>query len=107
MARRVWSSRAGSLCLTEDSAVATARSQLLFGWSTQVSITLAKPASLPPIVMLTSVVRSLRADSWLVRTVAVVAPAQATETNDAGWYRLAHSCGKAFALRSQARPAGA
>ena len=47
-------------------------------------MTLEKPASLPPIVMLTSVVLALSADTWLLSTSAVVAPAQATETNEAG-----------------------
>ena len=41
-------------------------------------MTLAKPASLPPMVMLTSVVLALSADTWLLRTSAVVAPEQAT-----------------------------
>ena len=40
----------------------------------------AKFSSLPPIVMLTSVVDELSAESWLVATSAVVAPEQATET---------------------------
>jgi hypothetical protein len=42
--------------------------------------------------MLTSVVLGLSADTWLLRTSAVVAPEHATETNEAG---------EAFELRSQ------
>ena len=105
MARSRRSSRPGRTLRTDDSAVVTAFTQALFSWNTHVSSTWLKPTSLPPMVMLTSVVRALRADSWLVRTVAVVAPAQATETNDAGSCRAAHSCGKALALRSQLLPA--
>ena len=45
---------------------------------------LEKPASLPPMVRLTSVVLALSADTWLLFTSEVVAPAQATETNEAG-----------------------
>ena len=52
--------------------------------STQVSMTLEKPASLPPIVMLTSVVLALSADTWLLSTSAVVAPEHATEMKVAG-----------------------
>ena len=63
------------------------------GKSTQVSMTLEKPASLPPIVMLTSVVPALSADTWLLMTSAVVAPAQATETNEAGELPPAHCPG--------------
>jgi len=39
-------------------------------------MTLENPASFPPIVMLTSVVLALSADSWPLRTSAVVAPDQ-------------------------------
>src|ERR1700742_3548921 len=105
MACRDWLSRAGNVFLIDDSATATAFSQLLRSSKTQVSITWVNPTSLPPTVMLTSVVRALSADNWLARTVAVVAPAQATETNEAGWWRRAHSCGNALVLRSQLRPA--
>ena len=56
-------------------------------------MTLENPASLPPIVMLTSVVLALSADTWLLRTSAVVAPAQATETNEAGAFSPAHCSG--------------
>jgi hypothetical protein len=74
---------------------------LLVHVRTQVSMTLAKPASLPPMVMLTSVVLALSADTWLLITSAVAAPEQATETNDAGELAPAHCSGKAFVLRSQ------
>ena len=57
---------------------------MLVEWSTHVSMVLEKFASLPPMVRLTSVVLALRADSWLLFTSEVVAPAQATETNEAG-----------------------
>ena len=66
---------------------------MLVELSTQVSITLEKPASFPPIVMLASVVLALSADTWLLRTSSVVAPAQATETNEAGAYLPAHCSG--------------
>ena len=56
-------------------------------------MTLAKPASLPPMVMLTSVVLALSADTWLLRTSAVVAPEQAIETNEAGEWAAAHCSG--------------
>jgi hypothetical protein len=61
--------------------------------STQVSMTLEKPASLPPMVMLTSVVLALSADTWLLRTSAVVAPEHATETNEVGELASAHCSG--------------
>ncbi len=64
-------------------------------------MTLEKPASLPPMVMLTSVVLALSADTWLLRTSAVVAPEHATETNEAGELASAHCSGYAFVLRSQ------
>jgi hypothetical protein len=62
---------------------------------------LAKPASLPPIVMLTSVVLALSAETWLLRTSDVVAPEQATETKEVGELAAAHRSGYALALRSQ------
>jgi hypothetical protein len=64
-------------------------------------MTLEKPASLPPIVMLTSVVLALSADTWLDKTSAVVAPEQATEVKLAGALAAAHCSGKALVLRSQ------
>ena len=39
----------------------------------------AKPTSLPPIVMLTSVVAVDSVDNWLELRLVVVAPAHATE----------------------------
>jgi hypothetical protein len=66
------------------SACVTAFTHLLVEWSTQVSMVLEKPASLPPMVRLTSVVLALSADTWPLFTSEVVAPAQATETNEAG-----------------------
>jgi hypothetical protein len=58
--------------------------QALSDWSTQVSMMLAKPASLPTMVMLTSVVPAPRAETWLLSTSEVVAPEQATEVKEAG-----------------------
>ena len=45
------------------------------------------------MVMLTSVVDALRAESWLDSTSAVVAPEQATEVYDAGECAFAHRAG--------------
>ena len=61
--------------------------------SMQVSITLEKPASFPPIVMLTSVVLALSADTWLLSTSAVVAPEQAAEVKVAGELAATHCSG--------------
>jgi hypothetical protein len=61
-----------------DSAVSMALTQVLVSDNTHVSITLAKPTSLPPTVIDTSVVTLLSADSWPVITDVVVAPAHAT-----------------------------
>jgi hypothetical protein len=44
------------------------------------------------MVMDTRVVAALSADSWLLITVEVVAPEQATEIYEAGELALAHSC---------------
>src|SRR5580704_11917836 len=101
MAARVLSSLAGSWPAMKASAVETAFRHEVVEDSTQVSMTLEKPASLPPIVMLTSVVLALSADTWLLSTSAVVAPEQATETKLVGELASAHCSGKAFVLRSQ------
>jgi hypothetical protein len=61
----------------------------------------AKPTSLPPIVTLTSSVLEVSADSWLDRSVLVVAPLQATERKDFGECAVFHSPGYAFELRMQ------
>jgi hypothetical protein len=76
MPASTWSSLAGSAAAISPSAVCTALAQLLAGDSTQVSITLLNPTSLPPTVMDTSVVAVLSADSWVLITEAVVAPEQ-------------------------------
>jgi hypothetical protein len=60
--------------------VLIALTHVLVGKTTQVSMTLLKPTSFPPTVMDTSVVLPLSADSWLLMTVLVVAPEQATDT---------------------------
>jgi hypothetical protein len=93
MACSVLVSLAGRCLVTKSLAVATALRHVLVEWSTQVSITLEKPASLPPIVMLTSVVPGPSADTWPLITSDVVAPAQATETNEAGELAAAHCSG--------------
>jgi len=62
------------------SATAIALTQVLVEWSTQVSITLLKPTSLPPTVIETRVVALLSAESWPLMTELVVAPEQAAET---------------------------
>ena len=87
------SSLAGSWLATKASAADTAFRHEVVEDSTQVSMTLAKPASLPPIVMLTSVVLALSADTWLLSTSAVVAPEHATETKAAGECASAHCSG--------------
>ena len=79
--------------MTKALAAETAFRHELVDLSTQVSMTLEKPASLPPIVMLTSVVPALSADTWPPSTSAVVAPAQATETNETGDSAAAHCSG--------------
>src|ERR1700678_3343270 len=101
MVRRVASSRAGSWVAANVSSADTALRHELVDSSTQVSMVLAKPASLPPIVMLTSVVLGLSAETWLLRTSAVVAPEQATETKEVGELTAAHCSGYALVLRSQ------
>ena len=64
-------------------------------------MTSAKPTSLPPIEMLTSVVDDDSAESWLAFTSVVFAPEHATDRYDAGEWELAHSCEYAFVLRRQ------
>jgi hypothetical protein len=86
----VASSLAGSWVAAKFSAAETALRHELVDSSTQVSITLEKPASLPPIVMLTSVVPLFSAETWLDMTSAVVAPEQATNVNEAGELAAAH-----------------
>ena len=63
-------------------AVETAAKQAESDWRTQVSITELKPASLPPMVMLTKVVLELNAPSCPLSTSVVVAPEQAAKVND-------------------------
>ncbi len=60
-----------------------------------------KPASLPPMVMLTSVVAVLSDDSWLLMTSPVRAPEQAAKVKDATELATAHSFGKALGLWPQ------
>jgi hypothetical protein len=68
---------------------------------TQSCTTVEKPTSLPPIVMLTSVVTEFSAYSWVEMTSPVVAPEQARDTYDAGELALAHSWEYALVLRRQ------
>jgi len=49
-----------------------------------------KPASFPPMVMLTSVVDALRDESWLLMTLLVVAPEQVAKVKDVGELAEAH-----------------
>src|SRR2546430_16262205 len=107
MACRVLVSLAGSWLVTMALAAATALRHELVDLSTQVSITPEKPASLPPMVMLTSVVAALSADSWLLITSAVVAPAQAAETNEAGGVAAAPCSRDACAAPAKAPPRAA
>src|SRR5260370_42326533 len=70
---------------------------------TQTSITSANPTSLPPIVIVTSVVPADRPPSWLRITSAVVAPAHVSLLN-APPCALCHSTGYALALRRHDPP---
>ena len=63
-----------------------------------------KPTSFPPMVMLTNVVAALRLGTWLLITLAVVAPAQATDVYATCGWAAAHSAEKAAGLRSHAPP---
>src|SRR5260370_24371504 len=101
MVCRVLTSRPSSGPLMKASAFETAFRHELVNPSTQVSMTREKPASLPPMVRLTSVVLALSADSWLPVTSAVVAPAQAMETNEAGALASAPCSGYALVLRAR------
>ena len=73
------------------SAALTADTQALVPSSAHVSMMFENPTSLPPIVMLTSVVVELSAESWLLITVDVVAPEHASDVYDAGALAVAHS----------------
>ena len=93
MSASVVSSWPGSVLFAYFSAAETALSQELVEFRTQVSMIEEKPTSLPPIVMLTSVVDALSDESWLLMTSLVVAPEQAANVNDAGELAFAHSAG--------------
>src|ERR1044072_244213 len=67
----------------------------------QSVITSAKPASLPPMEIVTSEVSDVTEATWLLSTSLVTAPEQATNANDDGAFALAHSCAYALALRLQ------
>jgi hypothetical protein len=56
-------------------------------------MTSAKPASLPPMLIVTSAVSAVTAPIWLARTSPVLAPEQATNENADGALELAQSCG--------------
>lgn len=83
----------GNVLLAYCSAAETALSQELVDSRTQVSIIEEKPASLPPIVMLTRVVDALSDDSWLLMTSLVVAPEHAANVNAAGALAVAQRAG--------------
>ena len=83
----------GSTARILASATATAFTQKLVGRITQVAITGTNPTSLPPIVIETSVVTLLSAESWPLSTEPIVASAHASEANEAGWLAAAHSAG--------------
>jgi hypothetical protein len=70
-------SRPGSVFLTYRTPEETALWHELVDFRRQVSMIEEKPASLPPIVMLTRVVDELSDESWLPMTSPVVAPAHA------------------------------
>jgi hypothetical protein len=71
-----------------------------------VVTTVAKPASLPPIVMVTRFVPAVRPPSWLARTPSVVAPPHATKVKLATACAVAQSGAYDCGLRSQLPLAG-
>ena len=84
MALSTESISAGNWLLILASAASMPLTQPLVGASTQVSMTLENPTSLPPTVIDTRVVAVPSADSWLLMTDAVVAPEHATKPKLAG-----------------------
>src|SRR5258708_40140025 len=86
-------SRPGNVVLTYCSAFEMSLSQVLVDDRMQVSMIEEKPASLPPIVRLTSVADEVTDDSWLLITSVVLAPEQAANVKDAGELAAAHSAG--------------
>ena len=87
------SSSPGRVVWALFSADWTAATQAEVPCSTQVVMMLVKPTSLPPMVMLTRVVVGDSAESWVLFTVAVVAPEQATERVRRRACAAAHSAG--------------
>src|SRR5680860_650116 len=61
-------------------------------------ITLEKPASLPPIVIVTQSVPLVRLDTWLLRTFVVVAPEHAANTRSVLGRCVSTSDGYAYTL---------
>src|SRR5580658_4401242 len=88
----------GRVVLAYCSARETARSHALVESRTQVSMIEVKPTSLPPMVMLTSVVDALSDESWPLMTELVVASAQAANVKEAGALAAAHRAPKALGL---------
>jgi hypothetical protein len=86
---------------TYFSAEETALSHELVDFRTQVSMIEEKPASLPPIVMLTRVVDALSDESWLLMTSLVLAPEHAANVNDAGELAFPHRGAYALGLWTQ------
>src|SRR6266516_376166 len=67
----------------------------------QVVTTLTKPASLPPMVMVTRVVLGLRLPSWLLRTSSVLAPLHAAKVKLATVWPATQSGAYARGVREQ------
>ena len=70
---------------SKASAASTAARQVRsLSAAVQVCSTGPKPASFPPMVIVTMSVVGFRAEIWLARTSAVLAPEQATNSKLAG-----------------------
>src|SRR5215469_12779782 len=93
MSARSVASLPGSVALMLASAEAMSLSQVLVDERMQVSMMEEKPASLPPIVKLTSVVEELSDESWLLMTSATLAPEHAANVKDVTELAAAHSAG--------------
>ena len=75
------------------SAAETALAHVDADASRHVATTGTKPMSLPPTVIVASVVDRSSGPSWPPRTVVVVAPEQATNAKDASERSAAHRAG--------------
>src|SRR5580704_11003572 len=101
MAFSTLSNAAGSVEEAWLSAPLIALTQAPVPQRTQVSIMLAKPTSLPPMVIDTSVAELVTEEIWLLRTSLVFAPEQAAKVKADGLSALSHSWAYALALRLQ------